>query len=242
MTRGLENAIERYMYGTESNRYRVSPKDDNEDQFSMFFAVDVSNPERIECPIFMIRHLIKTLHNATRHDQHINKIVVPAYIVKNTQETYKTIDSLFKYMFESSALTFAKKNFKDNIVYGNRGVIVDAAYQLIYCETLLLNYSNFRVLEENIYIHPDVYKNSKNIINKGITNKFMPRYIGQKRNVDFGLDSLGFSGGDGISSNIIFKELPILQKKRTFMPSQNNAKEILQKQIQTFQNSMQYAL
>ena len=44
MTRGLENAIERYMYKSESDRYSVSPKDDNADQFSMFFIVDVSNP------------------------------------------------------------------------------------------------------------------------------------------------------------------------------------------------------
>lgn len=238
MTRGLENAIERYMYSTEYDRYCISPEDGNADQFSMFFTVDVSNPERIECPIFMIRHLIKTLHDAAGNNRHIDKIVVPIYIVKNTQKTYKTIDSLFKDMFESNTLTFAKMNFKDNIVYGNRGVIVDAAYQILYCETLLLDYSNLRVLEENVYIHPNVYKNSKNVINKGITNRFMSYYIGQKRNVNFGLCI--FSVGDGISSNVIFKELPILQKKRTFMPSQNNAKEILQKQIQTLQNSMYY--
>lgn len=242
MTRGLENAIERYMYSTEYDRYQISPEDNNADQFSMFFVVDVSNLERIECPVFMVRHLINTLYDAIRHDQHINKIVAPAYIFKNTQKTYKTIDSLFKDMFESNTLTFAKMNFKDNIVYGNRGVIVDAAYQILYCETLLLDYSNLRVLEENVYIHPNVYKNSKNVINKGITNRFMSYYIGQKRDVSFGLRSLGFSVDDGISSNVTFKELPILQKKRTFMPSQNNAKEILQKQIQTLQNSMQYAL
>ena len=242
MTRGLENAIEHYMYSTEYDRYYISPKDDNADQFSMFFIVDVSNPERIECPVFMVRHLIKTLRDAAGNNRHIDKIVVPIYIVKNTQETYKTIDSLFKTMFEMRDLSFTKLNFKDNIVYGNRGVIVDVTYQILYCETLLLDYSDLRVLEENVYIHPNVYKNSKNVINKGITNRFMSYYIGQKRDVNFGLCSLGFSVGDGISSNVIFKELPILQKKRTFMPSQNNAKEILQKQIQTLQNSMQYAL
>ena len=241
MTRGLENAIERYMYKSESDRYSVSPKDDNADQFSMFFIVDVSNPERIECPIFMIRHLIKTLHDATRNDQHIDKIVVPIYIVKNTQETYKTIDSLFKTMFEMRDLSFTKLNFKDNIVYGSRGVIVNEIYQLLYCETLLLNYRSLRILEENVYIHPDVYKNNKNVIHKGITSRFMPLYVGQKRYTNFGISSLGFHGDDRIKISVIFKEFPVLPKKRNFIPSQN-PKEILQKQIQTLQNSMYYAL
>lgn len=240
MTRGLENAIERYMYTAEPDRYSVSPEDNNVDQFSMFFTVDVSNPERIECPIFMIRHLIKTLHDANRNDRHIDKIVVPIYIVKNTQETYKTIDSLFKTMFEMRALDFAKSNFKDNIVYGNRGVIVNEIYKLLYCETLLLNYRRLRILEEKIYIHPDVYKDSKNVIHKGITNRFMPLYIGQKRYTDFGISSLGFYGDDRINISVIFKEFPVLQKKRDFIPSQN-PKEILQRQIQTLQNSMYYA-
>lgn len=240
MTRGLENAINYYMYTMESDRYFISPEDNNADQFSMFFVVDVSNPERIECPVFMIRHLIKTLQDAIEHTQHLNKIVVPIEIFKNTQETYKTVDPLFKTMFEIRALMFAKMNFKDNIVYGNRGVIVNEIYQLLYCETLLLDYSNSRLLEENVYIHPNVYKDSKNVINKGIISRFMPFYIGRKSYVNFGTSNLGFSIDGRINSNVIFKEFPVLQKTSSFLPTQN-PKEILQKQMQTLQNSMYYA-
>ena len=152
MTRELESAINCYMWTMETTRYSISPEDNNADKFSMFFKVDVSNPERIECPVFMIGHLIKTLNDAIEHNQHLNKIVVPIDIFKNTQETYKTVNSLFKTMFEMDSFWFAKMNFKDNIVYGNRGVIINEIYQLLYCETLLLDYQHLRILEENIYI------------------------------------------------------------------------------------------
>ena len=239
MTRGLENAINRYMYSSENDRIFVSSKSNYEDQFSIFFIIDVSNLERIECPIFMIKHLIETLQDTTRNNIHINRIVVPAEVVRHPY-IYKTIDSLFKDMFEAGPLQLVKLNFKDNTVYGNRGVIINKIHQLLYCETLLLDCLNSRVLEENVYIHPEVYRNNKNVINKGIISRFMPLYIGQKRDVDFDTSRLGFSRDNKISSNVIFKEFPILQTKKNFMSFQNNATEILQKQIQTLQNSMRY--
>jgi len=239
MTRGLESAINCYMCTMETTKYSISPEDNNADKFSMFFVVDVSNLERIECPVFMIGHLIKTLNNAIEHNQHLNKIVVPIDIIKN-QETYKTVDSLFKTMFEMGSFWFAKMNFKDNIVYGNRGVIINEIYQLLYCETLLLDYQHLRILEENIYIHPNVYKDSKNVIHKGITSRFMPFYIGKKRYANFGISDLGFCIDGRINSNVIFKEFPVLQKTSSPLPTQN-PKEILQNQMQTLQNSMYYA-
>lgn len=244
MTRGLENVITRYMWNHEKNRTSASPIDTDEHQFFMFFTIDVSNPSRIECPVFMIGHLIKALQNATRYNQHLNKIVVPIAVIRELIKHYKTIDSLLKDMFSTKALTFLHANFKDYTVYGTRGVIVNEMYQLLYCETLLLDYSDLKLIEENVYIHPDVYKDSKNVLNKGIMNRFMPYYIGCKRHIDFGLSNNDIDSYIQVSyplpSTVIFKELPILQT--SWIRPHDNPQEILQRQIQTLQNSIDYAV
>lgn len=245
MTRGLESVITRYMYNHEGCRTSISPEDDDEHQFSMFFTIDVSNPSKIECPVFMIGHLVKTIQQAARCNQHLTKIVVPVEVVRDSGKNYKTIDSLLKDMFSMGPLTLLHTSFKNNIVYGNRGVIINEMYQLLYCETLLLDYSNnLKLIEENVYIHPDVYTDSKNIINKGIISRFMPFYIGCNRHVDFGLFDYDMPTDSQVPSplpsTVIFKRLPIL--KTSMIRPNDNPQEILQRRIQTLQNSIDYAV
>lgn len=239
MTRGLENAIQDYKYRKEGLVGFVDTEDTNEENFSMFITVDTSNPNMIECPVFMIGHFLRAFFPC--NEQPINKIVAPININDNSGCVYKTVDSLFRDFFARNTWEFKKSKFKDNVVYGNRGIIFNDKYEILYCETMLIDCVYFKGISENIYIHPNVYKDNKNIINKGIMSRLVPYYIGEYHpSIPFGLaDSFVFP--NPLPCVVIFKDLPILKVERCLSDS-IDPQEILQNNKQVLSNSIGYAI
>ena len=164
----------------------------NGNTFSRWLEVDLSKSD-IEIPIFIrgsIEHLITGRGIVESESVFNGKVYMP--IQYGNSIIVKTGDAIINNFFRTHSKFLIKINTTKGIYYGNTGIILDSNFNIIFLATLNCHKEGTNILYTgaNIYIHPKVFLEEKEILHSCILKKLIPFYLGLT--VDKSL--LGFYG------------------------------------------------
>ena len=166
----------------DNRRYTraVSTFSDNGSTFSRWLEVDLSKND-IEIPTF-IKYDIHRLINGRGLPEGENTFTGKVYIPVQYEYPYtaKTGDAIINTLFNINSDTFTKVNTTKGIYYGNSGIILDSKFNVIFLATLNCHKEDTNILYTgvNIYIHPKVFLEEKEVLHSCIIKKLIPFYLG----------------------------------------------------------------
>lgn len=176
LRRNLRNIFnDSYKYNTN-----ISTFSDNGNTFSRWLEVDLSKND-IEIPVFIkedIRRLINGRELPESENTFTGKVYTP--IQCGYYYTVKTGDGIINTFFNVNSNTFTKVNTTKGIYYGNSGIILDSNFSVIFLATLNCHKEGTNILYTgaNIYIHPKVFLEEKEVLHSCILKKLIPFYLG----------------------------------------------------------------
>jgi hypothetical protein len=102
--------------------------------------------------------------------------ITPLYLAPQ-EYSYRTSEALIKRFFTSGSNCgyLFKGHLGDRIYYGNRGILLDSNYNLLFLATVEPG-TNLLTNFKNIYISPKVFTNLTDLINKHIVQKIIPYF------------------------------------------------------------------
>lgn len=179
----LTAKLQRNLLGVfrDNHRYNgtVSILSDDGSTFSKWLEIDLSKND-IEIPAF-IKYDIYRLINGRGLSEGENAFTGKVYIPIQYGYSYitKTGDGIINTLFINSLDTFTKVNTTKGIYYGNSGIILDSNFNVIFLATLNCHKEGTNILYTgaNIYIHPKVFLEEKEILHSCILKKLIPFYL-----------------------------------------------------------------
>ena len=134
----------------------------------------------IEIPIYLGGNFIKEIVE----NQNIEEYIIPLYI-ENFTWNYKsafTANKLLTACFHTSLYTLKKFKLDDEIYYGNRGILLNRDFNIIFLFTCSLKaeadgFDNLKISKlENctVYYSPNIFIDSKDPVHKAIIKKLLP--------------------------------------------------------------------
>lgn len=171
--------------------YTVSTFSDNGNTFSRWLEVDLSKND-IEIPTF-IKYDIYRLINRRGLPEGENTFTGKVYVPVQYGHFYtaKTGDAIINTLFNTDSNTFNRVSTTKGVYYGNSGIILDSNFNVIFLVTLNCHKEGTNILYTgaNIYIHPKVFLEEKEVLHSCILKKLIPFYLSYK----VGKSLLGFS-------------------------------------------------
>lgn len=188
MTQGLERVLARFIDNLdEGNRTKISVEDDPF-LYKYYFTVDISNLSDILCPLFCINHIRRVIDNDILQEEHTSNIVIPMQF-DTSDRTFKTIDSALKYMFESgNALSLVKIDFKNEVFYGNKNLILADNFIPIFMVCARYDAITRQFKEIVVVVEETLLINLDSTVEKAIMKKLLPYYI--ERNMYYNYDRI----------------------------------------------------
>lgn len=165
----------------DNRRYTntISTFSDDGSTFSRWLEVGLSKND-IEIPAF-IKYDIYRLINGRELSEGENTFTEKIYIPIQCGYSYvaKTGDAIINTLFNVGSDTFTKVNTTKGIYYGNSGIILDSNFNIIFLVTLNCHKEGTNILYTgaNIYIHPKVFLEEKEVLHSCILKKLIPFYL-----------------------------------------------------------------
>ena len=165
----------------DNRRYTntISTFSDDGSTFSRWLEVDLSKND-IEIPAF-IKYDIYRLINGRELSEGENTFTEKIYIPVQCGCSYtaKIGDAIINNLFGIDVDTFTKVNTTKGIYYGNSGIILDSNFSVIFLATLNCHKEGTNILYTgaNIYIHPKVFLEEKEVLHSCILKKLIPFYL-----------------------------------------------------------------
>lgn len=179
LTLKLQGNLQRVFKDNRRYINTVSTFSDEGSTFSRWLEVDLSKND-IEIPAFIkydIYRLINGIGLPEGENVFTGKIYIPvqygySYIVK-------TGDAIINTLFNMGSDTFTKVNTTKGIYYGSYGIILDSNFNVLFLVTLNCHKEGTDILYTgaNIYIHPKVFLEEKEILHSCILKKIIPFYL-----------------------------------------------------------------
>lgn len=166
----------------DNRRYNSTPSifSDNGSTFSKWLEVDLSKND-VEIPTF-IKYDIYRLISRRGLSEGENAFTGKVYIPIQCGDPYitKTGDGIINTLFINSLDTFTEVNTTKGIYYGHSGIILDSNFNIIFLVTLNCHKEGTNILYTgaNIYIHPKVFLEEKEVLHSCILKKLIPFYLG----------------------------------------------------------------
>lgn len=180
LTLKLQGNLQRVFKDNRRYVNTVSTFSDEGSTFSRWLEVDLSKND-IEIPAF-IKYDIYRLINGIGLPEGENIFTGKIYIPVQYGYSYiaKTGDAIINTLFNIGSDTFTKVNTTKGIYYGNSGIILDSNFNVIFLVTLNCHKEGTDILYTgaNIYIHPKVFLEEKEILHSCILKKLIPFYLG----------------------------------------------------------------
>lgn len=172
-----ENLRKVFIDYLEYNNY-ISTCSDEGNTFSRWLEVDLSKND-IEIPTF-IRYDIQRLINrggSPEGENTYGKVYIP--VQYGYSYTAKTGDGIINNLFNTGITSFRKTNTTKGIYYGKSGIILDSNFNVIFLTTLNCHKEGTDILytKANIYIHPKVFLEEKEVLHSCILKKLIPFYL-----------------------------------------------------------------
>lgn len=177
MTQGLERALARFIYNPgEGNRTIISVENDPF-LYKNYFTVDISNRSDILCPLFCINHIRQVINDDIRQEEHTSNIIIPIQFDPSCQ-TFKTIDSALKCMFESpNALSLIKIDFKNEVFYGTKNLILADNFIPLFMVCVRYDAIAKQFKELMVVVEENLLINLNSAVEKAIMKKLLPYYL-----------------------------------------------------------------
>ena len=156
---------------------------DTNTTFNKYLFVDLTK-QYIEFPVCLRSFVISTILEGMKPNRKkFDKIVTPLYVCGQTinRSTYApAIKDFFSRSLFSNRLTKIVKG--DKAYYGMGGLIMDSSFNILVLCTSTFNIVKentkpIKYIKSNIYVHPNVFIDTKDFINKGIVSKMIPFYL-----------------------------------------------------------------
>lgn len=154
----------------------------NGNTFSRWLEVDLSKSD-IEIPTFIrgsIEKLITRRELAESESEGVfnGKVYMPIHYGHSA--IVKTGDAIINNFFRTNSNSLIKINTTKSIYYGNTGIILDSNFNVIFLATLNCHKEETNILYTgaNIYIHPKVFLEDKEMLHSCILKKLIPFYLG----------------------------------------------------------------
>lgn len=165
----------------DNHRYNtgISSFSDDGSTFSRWLEVDLSKND-IEIPAFIkydIYRLINGRGLSEGENTFTGKVYIP--IQYGYPHVVKTGDAIINTLFNISLDAFNKVSTTKGIYYGNSGIILDSNFNVIFLATLNCHKEDTDILytRANIYVHPKVFLEEKEILHSCILKKLIPFYL-----------------------------------------------------------------
>lgn len=142
--------------------------------FSKYIRIDLRNPNNIEFPVFCFRDVNNIIGN-----RNYTELVIPLY-AKDTAKSKATAEKFLDFLFNdimSNKYRLIKVKLKNTTYYGNRGVIFDENFNILFLTTytaFLNPGGNYSYGNPKVYISPRVLVEKKNPLYKYIVEKMIP--------------------------------------------------------------------
>lgn len=215
----------------DNRRYTntISTFSDDGSTFSRWLEVDLSKND-IEIPAFIkydIYRLINGRELSEGENTFTGKIYTP--IQCGYSYTAKTGDAIINTLFNIGSDTFTKVNTTKGIYYGHSGIILDSNFNIIFLVTLNCHKEGTNILYTgaNIYIHPKVFLEEKEVLHSCILKKLIPFYL----ELTVSKSILGFSRDHpqyNLTPQIIIKDVTSAFINTASVPdSQSTSNEII---------------
>lgn len=180
LTLKLQGNLQRVFRDNCKYNNTVSTFSDEGSTFSRWLEVDLSKND-IEIPAFIkydIYRLIKGIGLSEGENIFTGKIYIPVQC--GYSYTAKTGDAIINTLFNVGSDTFTKVNTTKGIYYGHSGIILDSNFNIIFLVTLNCHKEGTNILYTgaNIYIHPKVFLEEKEVLHSCILKKLIPFYLG----------------------------------------------------------------
>lgn len=165
----------------DNHRYNtgISSFSDDGSTFSRWLEVDLSKND-IEIPAFIkydIYRLINGRGLSEGENTFTGKVYMP--IQYGYPHVAKTGNAIINTLFNISLDAFNKVSTTKGIYYGNSGIILDSNFNVIFLATLNCHKEDTDILytRANIYVHPKVFLEEKEILHSCILKKLIPFYL-----------------------------------------------------------------
>ena len=180
LTPKLQGNLQRVFRDNCKYNNSLSTFSDDGSTFSRWLEVDLSKND-IEIPAFIkydIYRLIKGIGLSEGENIFTGKIYIPVQCGYSC--IAKTGDAIINTLFNIGSDTFTKVNTTKGIYYGSSGIILDSNFNIIFLATLDCHREGTNILYTgaNIYIHPKVFLEEKEILHSCILKKLIPFYLG----------------------------------------------------------------
>lgn len=175
------NSISDHYYHGGNRSYNNLSLENN--IFKGFITIDL-NSDSIEIPSFA-KLAIERFY--TKRDSNINNCSITIPLFCGNSYTRSSSDTILKDFFIKTY--FIDKlckivNKKGEIYYGNKGIILDKDFNLLFLYTIFCtkkqnnnNRISYIYDKSNIYIHPKVFINNDGSMEKIIVRKLLPFYL-----------------------------------------------------------------
>lgn len=208
LTLKLQGNLQRVFKDNRRYTNTISTFSDDGSTFSRWLEVDLSKND-IEIPAFIkydIYRLINGRELSEGENTFTGKIYTP--IQCGYSYTAKTGDVIVNTLFNIGSDTFTKVHTTKGIYYGHSGIILDSNFNIIFLVTLNCHKEGTNILYTgvNIYIHPKVFLEEKEVLHSCILKKLIPFYLG----LTVGKSLLGFSRDHpqyDLTTQIIIKDV-----------------------------------
>ena len=179
LTLKLQGNLQRVFRDNQRYNNTVYTFSDDGSTFSRWLEVDLSKND-IEIPAF-IKYDIYRLINGRGLSEGENTFTGKIYIPVQYGYPYiaKTGDAIINTLFNTGSDTFTKVSTTKGIYYGSSGIILDSNFNIIFLATLNCHKEGANILYTgaNIYIHPKVFLEEKEILHSCILKKLIPFYL-----------------------------------------------------------------
>lgn len=156
----------------------ISTFSDDGSTFSRWLEVDLSKND-IEIPAFIKYNIYRLINGLPEGENAFTgKVYIP--VQHGYHYLAKTGDGIINHLFNNGSDTFKEVNTTKSIYYGNSGIILDSNFNVIFLATLNCHKEGTNILYTgaNIYIHPKVFLEEKEILHSCILKKLIPFYLG----------------------------------------------------------------
>lgn len=179
LTLKLQGNLQRVFRANRRYNNTISTFSNDGNTFSRWLEVDLSKND-IEIPAFIkydIDRLINGRGLSEGEDIFTGKIYTP--VQWGYSYTVKTGDGIINTLFNIGSDTFTKVNTTKGIYYGNSGIILDSNFNVVFLATLNCHKEGTDILYTgaNIYIHPKVFLEEKEVLHSCILKKLIPFYL-----------------------------------------------------------------
>lgn len=179
LTLKLQGNLQRVFKDNRKYNVNISSFSDNGNTFSRWLEVDLSKND-IEIPAF-IKYDVYRLINGRGLPEGENAFTGKVYmpIQYGHSNIAKTGDGIINILFNISSDTFIKVSTTKGIYYGNSGIILDSNFNVIFLATLNCHKEGTDILYTgaNIYVHPKVFLEEKEVLHSCILKKLIPFYL-----------------------------------------------------------------